>query len=344
MTGASHITDAAGVRIEIARSLQAVGALTTEWSTLLTRADAATPFQRPEWLLSWWEVFAPDRVAAVAVRNGEGRLIALIPGVARGRVLNLAGGGLSDYLMPVIDRRTLHESIDAVCSTIERRHLDCVFDDVPASAWVDAVAVRRGWSAQPESVCPVVPLPASVDAWRRGLPAGLDRNIRRYGRRLADDAGVRYTTVTTADDLGPALSALFRLHSRRWHERGGMGVLQSAEVRRFHQRSASRLLDAGVLRLHLLAAGSDVIAAQYVLVERDRAYSYIGGFDPAWARYGPGTLLMAYSIAQAIDEGCREFDLLRGDEAYKYAWGAVNRCTLRVRYTASAARPVERNV
>jgi CelD/BcsL family acetyltransferase involved in cellulose biosynthesis len=90
------------------------------------------------------------------------------------------------------------------------------------------------------------------------------------------------------------------------------------------------LLAADVLRLHLLCSGSDVIAALYVLVDRQRAYAYIGGFDPEWSRYSPGVLLMAYAMARAVEAGCVHFDLLRGSEPYKYAWGAINRTTARV--------------
>jgi CelD/BcsL family acetyltransferase involved in cellulose biosynthesis len=72
------------------------------------------------------------------------------------------------------------------------------------------------------------------------------------------------------------------------------------------------------------------ISAQYVLIDRGRAYAYISGFDPEWARYSLGTLLIAFAIERAIDEGCREFDFLRGREQYKYGWGAVNRATVRL--------------
>ena len=35
-------------------------------------------------------------------------------------------------------------------------------------------------------------------------------------------------------------------------------------------------------------------------------------------------ILLAKFIERTIREGCRRFDLLRGDEAYKYEWGAVD--------------------
>ena len=55
-----------------------------------------------------------------------------------------------------------------------------------------------------------------------------------------------------------------------------------------------------------------------------RAYYYIGGFDPSRARLSPGTIMIGHAIEEAIGAGARTFDFLRGREAYKYAWGAVD--------------------
>ena len=41
-------------------------------------------------------------------------------------------------------------------------------------------------------------------------------------------------------------------------------------------------------------------------------------------------VLLSQAVMQAIAEGAREFDLLRGDESYKYEWKAAERRTLRL--------------
>ena len=47
--------------------------------------------------------------------------------------------------------------------------------------------------------------------------------------------------------------------------------------------------------------------------------------DPEFAALSPGTLVIGTAIESAIREGCGEFDFLRGDEEYKYFWGAAVR-------------------
>ena len=61
------------------------------------------------------------------------------------------------------------------------------------------------------------------------------------------------------------------------------------------------------------------------LTHGTRAYAYLGGFDPDFARESPGTILMADAIERAAARGCTTFNFLRGREAYKYEWGAVDR-------------------
>jgi CelD/BcsL family acetyltransferase involved in cellulose biosynthesis len=63
---------------------------------------------------------------------------------------------------------------------------------------------------------------------------------------------------------------------------------------------------------------------------KGQAFFYLSGFDPLWARYSPGNALVGAAIAQAAREGATRFDFLRGQEAYKYRWGAADRPTLRL--------------
>jgi CelD/BcsL family acetyltransferase involved in cellulose biosynthesis len=60
---------------------------------------------------------------------------------------------------------------------------------------------------------------------------------------------------------------------------------------------------------------------------------YIGGFDPRWSALSPGTLLLGHAIEQATAEGAAAFDFLRGAEAYKYRWGAIDEPMFAVRVT-----------
>jgi CelD/BcsL family acetyltransferase involved in cellulose biosynthesis len=96
-------------------------------------------------------------------------------------------------------------------------------------------------------------------------------------------------------------------------------------VRSFHREAASGFLDRDWLRLHVLEFQGTCRAALHVFTCRGRGYYYSGGFDPSLARFSPGTVLTGFAIEDALDRGSHTFDFLRGDEPYKYTWGASNR-------------------
>jgi CelD/BcsL family acetyltransferase involved in cellulose biosynthesis len=73
-----------------------------------------------------------------------------------------------------------------------------------------------------------------------------------------------------------------------------------------------------------------IIAALYGFEFRGRIFYYLGGFDPQFSKLNPGTLIIGHAIEEAIRDGANEFDFLRGQEKYKYAWGAKERKSFRV--------------
>jgi CelD/BcsL family acetyltransferase involved in cellulose biosynthesis len=309
-------------------SLEDARALEHEWRALAACAAEVTPFQYPEWILPWYETWAPDRIRLITFRDHDAELRAVVPAVTQPSQLELAGSGVGDYLGPVL-LDSSEEIAAAIDEELSSLCLPIRFNDVPAdAAWVRAVRETGRWQVRSSSACPVAPLPETASAWHLSLPHGLRRNLKRYRERLNDDADVRFETVTREDEVAAVIGALIALHTRRWHERGLPGVLGDDRVRHFHTTAAPLLARSGLVQLHALYAGREVVGVQYVLVRGTRAFSYLAGFDPSWDAYSPGTLLMAYAIEQAIAAGCREFDFLRGREPYKYRWGAVDRCSL----------------
>jgi CelD/BcsL family acetyltransferase involved in cellulose biosynthesis len=78
--------------------------------------------------------------------------------------------------------------------------------------------------------------------------------------------------------------------------------------RKRHLRAFALLEGERVLGLDLCAASAGGLA------------TWNGGFVPEIKRYSPGTALFAFGIQQAIASGLREFDFMRGPQAYKSKW------------------------
>jgi len=313
------------VATEVYTSPSALSSLRYEWLSLYREAVGVTPFQSPAWLIPWYEVWGQDRTHLVVARDDKGGVIGILPAVRTAQGLELAGSGVGDYLAPLLSASST--TLAAQACDLALDGVACGFHDVPMGVpW--AVSNPAAWTARRASTMLSIPLPATFDLFRQSLSAGLRRNLRRYRERLEREADVEFGTVEDLADLPDVLEALFELHAARWRERHESGVFAAEDVREFHRLAAPALQHEGLLRMHYLRYAGTIAGVIYAIVDRRRAFSYIGGFDPALNACGPGSLLLAHAIQSAIAEGCHSYDFLRGCEPYKRAWGAVEHTTL----------------
>jgi CelD/BcsL family acetyltransferase involved in cellulose biosynthesis len=318
-------------------------ALQPEWWELWRRSAAATPFQAPAWLVPWWEAFAPGELCVVTVRM-SGRLVALAPLYlevgTRGHRLLPIGISVSDYHDVLLDD-AVPGAADVLMQAIaqSRTRWDaCELTELAPGAMAAGLACPRDCeeTADAVSACPVLALPDSVEALRRTLSPRRRRALRMAEHRAERRGGIAITPGDTAN-CREMLEHLIRLHGTRWESRGEAGVLADERVQRFHEAALPQMMAAGLARCYALAIGGEVAAVYYGFMQRQCAYGYLTGFDPAYAFESPGALMLAHVLKQAVAEGAREFHFLRGRESYKYDWGAVDRWNRRRVFRRSAA-------
>jgi CelD/BcsL family acetyltransferase involved in cellulose biosynthesis len=328
-----------GAEIVEITTTAALDELRPEWSELFEACPDASPFQSPEWLVAWLRAFLNEGLWTLAIRR-HGRLVGLaaffIYRAPEGdRQVTFVGNGISDRLDILARPRDRDYVFEAVFRHLAHRADlwdSCDFRDVPPGsplAWT-TLAASFSDELQAEEPCPAVRLPAQAEQVWDLLAPRRRADLRRCGRRAAT-AGELACETATADNRARVLEELMQLHRLRWEARGQPGVLADAAVQRFHYDATDGLLERGLLRLYTLRLDGRAIAAQYALHHNGRAYSYLIAFDPASARFSPGLLLTAFTLEQAVREGAREFDFLRGREDYKYLWGAVDQPRVRRR-------------
>ncbi len=309
------------------------------WHELLLRAADPTPFQSFEWQATWWKHHGRGRLWVLVAYDGD-VMVGLMPLHImryRGtplRQVRFLGAPLSDF-QEILAARGHEQAVrDAFVSHLaagSRRWDLCDFADQ-----------RKGTSLiegemPPElrpllvhhRVCPFIPLETSWDAFVKRLSKNMRANVGRRRRQVAKQFRAEYDLADAAT-LPTAMEELFRLHNARWRRRGVSGAFAGARMQAFHHEVARRFLARGWLRLHRLRLDGETRAAFYCFQLGKRVYYYLSGFDVAFGKYSIGNVLMAQAIERAIGDGATEFDLLRGDETYKFAWKAEERETLRL--------------
>jgi len=195
-----------------------------------------------------------------------------------------------------------------------------------------------------EDVCPVITAP-SAD-WDEYL-ATLDKKDRHEIRRKLRRAAV--VGDLSIDILAPSAEALeqfIELHTLRFGEHGlfpeGAGGERS---RRFILRLGeleSESADGGLLHVALVRCGHHgLIWSALAFDDGDTCFLYNAGMDPSASEVSPGITGTAMYLMDRLKAGRRRFDFLRGDEPYKYEWGAKDETIERLLVLRDEALPEE---
>ncbi len=324
--------------------------LGAEWATLLPDAATPLPFVSQAWAEPWWNVFGDgNELLLLAVRDGAGTLIAVAPLMITqtddlGRAVRFIGGtDVTDYLDIVARPDDTAAAWRAIVGWLhgERQQWDvldfhCLPDWSPSRAALHALsdatlAVVEGQ----EEVCPLVPLHGSFDAYLGALQKKERHEIRRKAKNLLRDApSAQMTVLRGRDESLAALPDFFRLHRLSAPDKEAFLTPEREEY--FRQLTVATA-DAGYLALYMLHIDGQPVAAMYAFCADDRLLVYNSGFDPAAAATSVGMVLTGMMIESAANAGLVVCDFLRGNESYKYRFGAEDTPIWRVLLGADRA-------
>lgn len=210
---------------------------------------------------------------------------------------------------------------------IDLRRLRC--GDPAADALAAALGAREmaeGWTlnVEREDVCPVVTFPQGVDM--EGFLATLGKKERHEIRRKVRRAeAVGEIRLDDAQDPLADLETFIDFHQRRWGSDGLFPPTPGGDQSRVFFRRLFELFGAGgPLRLTFLSVGDRRIAAGIHLETEDGILYYNAGVDPDARDLSPGVLMVHAYVERALAAGKRRMDFLRGNEGYKYEWGALD--------------------
>ncbi|HSG05232.1 MAG TPA: GNAT family N-acetyltransferase, partial [Nitrospiria bacterium] len=94
---------------------------------------------------------------------------------------------------------------------------------------------------------------------------------------------------------------------------------------RFHKSLAEKFSEKGWFGLYMLEKQGEMIAGLIAFEWSRKLFYYYSGFDPKWARYSVGMVLLSRCIEDGITRGIKEFDFMRGRASYKMKWNIEER-------------------
>ncbi len=310
--------------------------LEQEWWELLESCRSDTIFLTPAWQKPWAEgALDGGGYRPIAVRL-DGRLVGLAPLRRNGNQISFAADpNLCDYL-DILSVQGQEEAVyEAVLGhLIEEPWMVLDLTGVPASSpTLEALptwARAQGYQVDVETwdVSPRAELPGTWEEFLSGLRKKDRHELRRKIRRLDKAGELSYILVESDNDGLPAALDRFLHLMRTSREDKARFLTEKREG--FFVDLARSMARRGYLRLFLLELDRQIVSAVMAFTYGGDFLLYNSGYDTDYSSLSVGLILKAHCIDYSIRQGLRSFDFLRGNEAYKYHLGGVDRNISRV--------------
>ncbi|UCD19325.1 MAG: GNAT family N-acetyltransferase [candidate division WOR-3 bacterium] len=302
-------------------SVERLSALGKIWHRLFADARNPSPFVSYEWFsVLGRHILLSD--PEVMLCRSNGKVVGVLPAAIQDSTLKFIGDErVTDLSGMVCATGYEEEVVGAVADFIKSRDLKVDLFPVEEDS-ILAGCLRKKLpelSVKKKDVCPLLHLPNTYDEYLKGLDGKSRHELRRKMRRINGTA--------VEDVKTKSIVSLFELMaaSDDSKKRFLTPVIMS-----FFRDLACNFERLGWLRMRALYFNGRTIGIVFAFSLKERVYLYNMGFDPEYRRMSPGIMTIALDIQSAISEGYGYYDFLRGDEDYKYRFGAKERYTLRI--------------
>ena len=313
-----------------------------EWSALLETNPSASAFSLRAFHQAWWSAHGggAEDVSIAARSDSNGELLGYLPLMRRPDGVIYSGATLHiDYATVLFAQHTGAQSqeSDAVADALATellalsapinmmriRPADEAHLRMVAAIQRAATVASRTATYAIEEVAPYIDLQGirTLDQHLDRLDKKQRHEIRRKVRR-GEAAGVQ---ISASEDLLADLPEFIRLHRARWGERGlftetPKGAEEEAFLRELFATAPSGTISMLVVRNDEFGS----FAAGLFLRDAGALRYWNAGGDAVARALSPGVLLFVHGLQMAINEGRGQLDFLRGNEPYKYEFGAVD--------------------
>ncbi|MDP8973875.1 MAG: GNAT family N-acetyltransferase [Actinomycetota bacterium] len=313
--------------------------LMAEWEHLAQHTKAA-PFLWPGWIRGWWRAFGTGRLQILTAHE-NGRLVGILPlRRFRGALSSTSGWNTPLFGFLAANETAVKRLSDELVLQRPRRiDLSFLSPIDPGVPLVRAAAEAAGYRVHEESIpaAPYVAIDGDWDAYESGLRRKFRSELRRRRRRLEEKGRLTLEVSDGKERLDQLLEEGFCIEGLGWKDAYGTSINSGPATRRFYTEVAHWTSECGWLRLAFLRLDGRALAFDYCLEYNRTHYLLKTGYDPAYAKSGPGMILRYLMLARAFSEGIATYDFLGvgSDYGWKQEWTNTQQERLFLRMFAS---------
>ncbi len=330
------------------RTLPEFISLEKEWNDLLAVSASHVPFLRHEYLVAWWTGLGGGEwphgdLNNVTARDEQGELLGIAPlfltdnRQGEPALMLLGSIEISDYLDVIARPEQAPAFMEALLQHLAGESqpgshlLDWynLLESSPTLPAMKAAAERLGWMYSEETLqhCPYIPLPGDWETYICGIDKKQRHEIRRKMRRSEEYyLPVKWYIAQDGANLDQDVDEFLRLMAFDADKAKFLTPAMRQQMHTIIQAACK----GGWLQLAFIEVNGEKAAGYLNFDFMNHIWVYNSGLDFHFGELSPGWVLLGYLLEWANQNQRQYFDFMRGDEQYKYRFGAIDRRVMRM--------------
>jgi CelD/BcsL family acetyltransferase involved in cellulose biosynthesis len=336
------------MHISTIRYLPELISLEKEWNDLLLISASHVPFLRHEYITAWWQglgggEWSHGELYVITARSEDDRLIGIAPLFqtdnrdGQTALMLLGSIEISDYLDVIARPEDIPTFLEALLEYLTGDQAPAsnlldwynLLDSSPTLPALQATAEKLGWSCSQQQLqhCPYIPLPGDWEKYIGSIDKKQRHEIRRKMRRAEEYyLPMRWYFAQDESMLDQEIDGFLDLMAC---DPNKAKFLTPAMREQMHSIvwAANR---HGWLQLAFIEVNGEKAAGYLNFDYMNHIWVYNSGLDFRFSELSLGWVLLGHLLEWANEHQRQYFDFMRGDEQYKYRFGAVDRRVIRV--------------
>ena len=335
------------MKISRITTIEAVTAIKKEWNDLLEQSIFKSPFLRNEYQTAWWQhqgggEWQMAQLNVLVAYDDNDSLVGIAPFYITSendgtQALRLIGGiEISDYLDVIVSSQNATQFWQLLFETINSSdfpewdvlQIYNMSEDSPSVLLLETVAFTEKYHFHKEiyQPCPQIILPNTWEDYLNSLNSKFKKNLTRR-MRMADNHYVPVTwEFVQPDEFKAQLKMFFELMAQDPDKNKfltpQMKIQMELNIRTAYQHE--------MMQFAILKLDQKMIASLMYFEFDNKLWGYNSALDLNHLELSPGLVLKGKHIQWAIEKGYKIYDFMRGNESYKYDFGAKDTHVLKI--------------
>lgn len=288
---------------------------------------ARFPTQLTSWIRSAVHLHPTDQLHIALVRDGQDIVAGIVLAKARRRLVRrwVIAGSLHHY-EPAGPIYRNQAGLAALIKVLDRSGYPLEFSRISADeAWIPNIQLylrhQTKFSMHAAGSCPVINLHTGWEDPASQLSSRRRSDLRRAYRRAQETGEIAVSVLTPSRvDTESVMRRAMAIEAASWKGKVGTAMSTSPVYASFFKELAQNVAAHQALRVSFLQIGGTDAAMQIAIAFDASWWVFKIGYDEAFSRCSPGTILIGETIKYATENNCNRFEFLGTSEPWLSMW------------------------